>query len=67
MDKRYNEYKMNYAKGHYKRVPLDLTLSEYEEWKQAAGETPLNTFIKNCVREHIQTIPPVGENDGGTV
>ena len=64
---KYQEYKNEYSRQHYKRIPLDIKTSEYEEWKQAAGQTPLNTFIRQCVAEYIKSITPHGENEGGTV
>lgn len=64
---KYQEYKNQYSKEHYKRVPLDIKPCEYEEWKKAAGETPLNTFIKNCVREYIRHNTTLGGNKGDTV
>ena len=52
---KYQEYKNEYSRQHYKRIPLDIKTSEYEEWKQAAGQTPLNTFIRQCVAEYIKS------------
>ncbi len=47
---------IKYAKNHYKRVPLDLDFSKYEEVKmaaEAAGES-VNGFIKAAVEERLQ-------------
>lgn len=54
---KYSEYKTQYAKDHYKRIPLDVKPEEYDEWKTAAGDTPLNVFIKKCVDENLQGKP----------
>lgn len=62
---KYQEYKNKYSKEHYKRVPLDIKTSEYEEWKKAAGQTPLNTFIKDCVRNCLRG-KACGGNKGET-
>ena len=63
---KYQEYKNEYSRQHYKRIPLDIKTSEYEEWKQAAGQTPLNTFIRQAVKEYIRTNTPLGGNKGDT-
>jgi len=45
------EYNLKYAKSHYKRVPLDVSLDKYDEIKAAAdtqGET-LNGYIKKAI------------------
>ncbi len=64
---KYQEYKNQYSKEHYKRIPLDIKPSEYEEWKKAAGQLPLNTFIRQAVKEYIRHSTPEGEIDGGTL
>lgn len=52
------ENSINYAKKNYKRVPLDLRIEEYERLKKAADTAgiPVNTFIKDAIREKIDLI-----------
>ncbi len=48
---------LKYAKTHYKRVPLDLDFSKYEEIKtaaDAAGES-VNGFIKSAVEARLKS------------
>ena len=59
---KYQEYKNQYSKEHYKRIPLDI-----KQWKKAAGQLPLNTFIRQAVKEYIRHSTPEGEIDGGTL
>lgn len=50
-----NKYIANYHKQKYKRVPLDITLSKFEEIKQAAdssGES-VNGYIKKAIDERL--------------
>lgn len=52
------ETSIQYAKSNYKRIPLDVKLSEYEEIKKAseiAGE-PVNTFIKKAIKDRIKDL-----------
>ena len=49
-------YSREYAKQNYKRIPLDVTLSKYEEIKNAseeAGET-VNGYIKKAVDTRLE-------------
>lgn len=49
------EYTLNYNKAHYKRVPLDLPLDQYNQLKQVAsskGET-VNGFIKKAINNRL--------------
>ena len=49
------QYQIDYAKRNYKRVPLDLPKSKYEEIKTAsdkAGET-VNGYIKRAIDERL--------------
>ena len=51
------KYDLDYAKRHRKRVPLDLSLKDYEFVKAAAlysGES-VNGFIKKSVAQRIQS------------
>lgn len=70
----YNEstYKasVKYRAAKIKRVPLDMQLSEYEELKQAsaAAGVPVNTYIKQAIREKMQrdqATPPAGDSAAG--
>lgn len=49
------KYDIEYAKTHLKRIPLDVTLQEYETIRGAASAagTPVNTYIKSAIREKI--------------
>lgn len=52
----YSEYKINYAKSKYKRVPLDVTKDKYEQIKaaaDAAGES-VNGYIKTAVEQRME-------------
>lgn len=49
------KYQIDYAKKNYKRVPLDLTKSKYDEIKAAsdkAGET-VNGYIKHAIDDRL--------------
>lgn len=51
------KYLLDYHKKNYKRVPLDITLSKYDEIKNAAasvGET-VNGYIKNAINTRIKS------------
>ena len=52
------EYKLQFAREKYKRIPLDVPIKSYEKWKKAAETAglPLNTFIKSAVEEKISTL-----------
>lgn len=55
--RKYNEYKMNYARDVYKRVPLDLKKDKYEDVKRAAesvGES-VNGYIKSAIDRRLQS------------
>ena len=47
-----------YAKNHYKRIPLDVQLSKYEEIKAAAESVneSVNGFIKKAVDDRLLSI-----------
>ena len=44
-----------YKAKSYKRIPLDVKLSEYDEIKAAADAAgqPINTYIKQAIRQRI--------------
>jgi len=51
-------YNQEYAKTHFKRIPLDVQKDFYERIRAAAlqiGE-PVNTFIKIAVQERIDRL-----------
>ena len=51
------KYDQNYAKEHFKRVPLDMPTSEYEAMKEnmkAKGETKVNAYIRKLIAKDIQ-------------
>ncbi len=52
------EYKLQFAREKYKRIPLDVSIESYEKWKKAAETAglPLNTFIKSAVEEKISVL-----------
>lgn len=55
--RKYNEYKMNYARDVYKRVPLDLKKDKYEDVRRAAesvGES-VNGYIKSAIDRRLQS------------
>lgn len=48
-------YNKEYAKKNFKRIPLDVQKSEYDEIKaaaDAAGET-VNGYIKKAIRDRM--------------
>lgn len=50
-----NKAQYKYNAKHYKRVPLDYPIAEYEDLKQAAkqaGES-VNGFIKQAIKDRI--------------
>lgn len=55
MNENTKKYKLNYAKEKYKRVPLDIPVNLYEEWKAYAESigVPLNAFIKQSVAQRM--------------
>lgn len=55
-NKKYNAYKVKYAKEHYKRVPLDLDfdmLEQLDEHIKSTGEKR-NAFIKRAIMECME-------------
>lgn len=44
-----------YKKANIKRIPLDVQIEEYEQYKQAAEEAgeSLNGYIKKAVKQRI--------------
>lgn len=60
-----SDYKIRYAKAHYKRVPFDVPFDQYEEMKEhctVRGES-INGFLKRAAREQIDR-DRNAENDG---
>ena len=51
-----NDYFLKYKKDNYKRVPLDLTIKDYETLKQHTEQTKesVNGFIKRAISETIE-------------
>lgn len=50
-------YDQAYAKEHFKRVPLDMPLSEYEalrEHMEKIGETKVNAYLRRIISEEIK-------------
>lgn len=47
---------IRYAKEHYKRIPLDLRLDDYEKLKEFVSENgeTINGFIKRIIQETIE-------------
>lgn len=46
-----------YASSHLKRVPLDIQIETYEEWKsfsESLGK-PLNTVIREAMADKIKS------------
>lgn len=56
------EYNQQYSKNNYKRIPLDVTLSDYSRIKSACNflEMPVNTFIKDCVFSRLTELEKAG-------
>jgi hypothetical protein len=61
----YNEkkkkYNQEYSKQHYKRIPLDVQLSKYDEIKEVAdscGEK-VNEFIKKAIDMRIDSFTQI--------
>lgn len=50
-------YNAEYNKTHYKRVPLDLPMSDYEKLKEAAGQQgeTVNGFIKTAIKMRLSS------------
>ncbi len=51
-------YSMDYAKKHYKRIPLDVTLELYEQIKAAVANSEdeketVNGLIKKAIKQYI--------------
>lgn len=55
MTEKRKEYLYQYAKEKLKRIPLNVTLSEYDDLKAAAAEAGLsvNGYIKLAIKEKI--------------
>lgn len=60
-EKKY-KYNNEYRRKNYKRIPLDVQLSEYDTIKTAADKIgkPVNGFIKECIREKIDSMQQAG-------
>lgn len=56
MNESKKQYDLEYKKKYLKRVPLDLTLSQYEELKSHCQERSesVNGFIKRAITETIK-------------
>ena len=52
--KAYNE---QYKRDHFKRVPLDMQLSDYDRLKEHTAKTgeSVNGFIKRAINQTIET------------
>lgn len=51
------EYLLEFAKTHYKRIPLDVTKEKYEQIRSASsavGET-VNGYIKKAIDDRLNT------------
>ncbi len=59
----YNEkkkaYNQEYTKTHYKRIPLEVQLSKYDEIKAAADSCneKVNEFIKKAIDDRLKSMP----------
>lgn len=53
--KKSSDYRMNYAKEKYKRVPLDLPKEQYERLKKYSErkKLPVNKVIKQAIENEI--------------
>lgn len=50
------EYDTQYRKEHFKRVPLDMPISEYEAMKkrmEAIGQKRVNSYIRDLIMRDI--------------
>lgn len=47
---------LKYKKNHYKRVPLEMQITEYEKLKSAADSKneSVNGYIKKAINERIE-------------
>ena len=57
-------YADKYKKKNIKRIPLDVQKKEYEEIIKPAAECaglPVNTFIKEAIREKIDRMKEAGD------
>lgn len=56
MADKYMKKRIEYAKKHLKRIPLDMQIEDYERVKaytERTGET-VNGFIKRAIREAMK-------------
>lgn len=56
MADKYMKKRIEYAKKHLKRIPLDMQIEDYERLKaytERTGET-VNGFIKRAIREAMK-------------
>lgn len=54
--KEISKYKIDYAKEHYKRIPLDVTPDKYDEIKKTSarmGES-VNGYIKKAINDRLK-------------
>ena len=63
-DEKKKAYNQEYTKTHYKRIPLDVQLSKYEEIKAAAENSneKINEFIKKAIDMRIDSMPKQKSN-----
>lgn len=49
-------YKLDFAKSHYKRIPLDVRIEEYEGLKDHVSKTgeTINGALRRAIREMIE-------------
>lgn len=49
------KYDLEYSKKHYKRVPLDMPIDDYDELKAHCDKigVAINTFIKQAIQDKI--------------
>lgn len=49
-------YDLQYKKKHFKRVPLDMPLEDYDELKAYCDNKgyAVNTFVKQAIKQAIQ-------------
>lgn len=64
------KYNIKYTKNHYKRVPLDLTPSQYQATKTAADSVneSVNGFIKSSISDRLEKLTgePLPDHKAGS-
>ena len=50
-----SDYRIQYAKDNYKRIPLDVRIEDYEKIKKASQKAneSINGYIKKAVSDRI--------------